>query len=212
MNAQPTPFDLIFAALAEERFPAVRQAVGDAPPLDDFLIAGPVVELLHDLRPEEGLGSAVDDFVALVHAVFRHWVDGCPVRILDAARTAALRSGFAATAPTPSGEGDRPVKYIQVAPRMIWARLEEADVHEPLDGWFAVPNGGALRVVACLGVHPSRPGLSVLAAEGERPLLQPRPDGSPPFAPVMEGGDRAGLASVVTTAELLSLGWQAIDD
>ncbi len=208
MSERPTPFSLVFADLAAERFPAVREAVGPTPVLDSFLMAGPVVELLHDLRPDEGLGSAVDDFVALVHAAYRHWVDDAPVRRYDAAQTGTLL----AAAPSAAAEARGPVQYIQVAPRLIWARLEDAEAHEPLDGWFAVPTHSGLRVVACLGLHPTRPGLSVLTAEGGRPVLTPRTDGSAPFAPTMSGGDLAGLASVATVAELLALGWRAIDD
>jgi len=208
MSERPTPFALVFAELAPERFPAVREAVGPTPALDTFLMAAPVVELLHDLRPDEGLGEAVDDFVALVHAAFRHWADDRPVRRLDADATRTLLS----STPPAATEATGPVQYIQVAPRVIWARLEDAEAHEPLDGWFAVPTGTGLRVVACLGLHPTRPGLSVLTAEGDRPVLTPRSDGSAPFAPTMSGGDLAGLASVASVAELLALGWRAIDD
>lgn len=208
MTDRPTPFELIFAGLAAERFPALREALDDAPAIDAFLMAAPVVELLHHLRPEEGLGAGVDDFVALVHAAYRHWADDAPVRRLDAETTRALLAPGRAMA----DEARRPVEYIQVAPRLIWARLEGAEAHEPLDGWFTVPTVGGLRVIACLGVHPARPGVSVLTAEGVAPDVVPRDDASPPFAPTMTGGDLAGLASIVNPAELLALGWRALDD
>lgn len=207
MSDRPTPFDLIFGELATERFPALREALDDAPPIDTFLMAGPVVELLRDLRPDEGLGAGVDDFVALVHAAYRHWADDTPVRRLDADATRALLA-----ADHPDGHVAGPAEYIQVAPRVIWARLEDAEAHEPVDGWFTLPTADGVRVIACLGVHPSRPGLSVLTAEGTAPVVAPRADGSPPFAPTMSGGDLAGLASIATPAELLALAWRALDD
>jgi hypothetical protein len=101
------------------------------------------------------------------------------------------------------------VSYIQVAPRVIWGRLDDGDVYEPLDGWFAVPVEGGLRVVACFGVHANRPGLSLLVVEGAVPRNVQRDDGSPLFAPLMPGGDTAGLHAVVAPEELLLLAWRA---
>ncbi len=208
MSDHPTPFGLVFASLADERFGAIREALGDAPRLDDFLMAAPVIELLRDLRPEEGLGDAVDDFVAFVHAAYRHWASGTPVRILDREATDRLLAA-AGTATRPSGDsGHAATEYIQVAPRRIWARLQDQETHEPLDGWFAVHEGEALRVVACLGLHQSRPGLSVLVAEG-RPSPGPAREGDAPFAATMEGGAAAGLASLDNAEELLRLAWHA---
>lgn len=202
------PFDLVFGDLAPERFPAIADDVPGRPDLDAFLMAGPVVELLRDLRPEEGLGDAMDDFVAFVHAAYCFWAAGRHTRTLDAQATRDLCT--AASHPDPAITLDPAVvEYIQVAPRMVWSRLADADVHEPLDGWFALPGERTLRVVACLGVHPARPGLSVLATEGIPPASLDRGDGSPAFAPRMEGGDTAGLASVATPEELLALAWSA---
>lgn len=201
------PFDLVFGELAPERFPAIAEALEGTPGLDAFLMAGPVVELLHELRPDTGLGDAVDDFVAFVHAAYCHWVGGRRTRRLDAAATRALLEPVIApdqaTLRAAAGE------YIQVAPRLVWSRLADADVHEPLDGWFVLPGQRVLRLVACLGVHPSRPGLSVLVAEGEPPVALHRDDGTAPFAPQMAGGDAAGLASVATPEELLAMAWRA---
>lgn len=201
------PFDLVFGEMAPERFPAIAAVLEGIPGLDAFLMAGPVVELLHELRPETGLGDAVDDFVAFVHAAYCHWVGGCRTRRLDAAATRALLEPVLApdqaAPPAPAGE------YIQVSPRVVWSRLADADVHEPLDGWFVLPGHRALRMVACLGVHPSRPGLSVLVAEGAAPTALRRDDGTPAFAPQMTGGAAAGLASVATPEELLAMAWRA---
>ncbi|MCA9769380.1 MAG: hypothetical protein KC485_11240 [Gemmatimonadetes bacterium] len=201
---RPHPFDLVFGTIGPERFPAITEAVGDARDLDAFLMAEPAITLLRDLRPDEGLGEAVDDFVIFVHAAWAWWTAGAHTVELDAAASARLLERESAATPDPAGAG---AMYIQVAPRRIWARVAEADSHEPLDGWFVLPVGDSRRVVACLGVHPARPGLSVLVAEGPRPVRRARPDGSATFAPRMEGGDTAGLASVDSPEELLLLAW-----
>lgn len=201
---RPHPFELVFGALAAERFPAITEAVGDARDLDAFLMAEPAIALLHDLRPDEGLGDAVDDFVIFVHAAWAWWAAGATTVALDVDATNRLLE-----APPDATTGPEQPMYIQVAPRRIWARVVEADAHEPLDGWFVLPVGDTRRVVACLGIHPSRPGLSVLVAEGGRPLRKPRADGTPAFAPRMDGGDTAGLASIDSPDELLLLAWSA---
>ncbi len=206
---RPGPFELIFASLADERFPAVREALGSERGLDAFLLSPPALELLRDLRPDGGVGEAADAFVALVHAAYLYWADGGRLRELDAAATAGLLSGVDA-----SGKAPTPVTvttYIQVAPRRIWGRLADEETFEPLDGWFATAAGDRLDVVACFGVHPERPGVTVVAVGGPEPAAAGlvRVDGSAPFAPRMEGGATAGLAEVGTPAELLALAWRA---
>lgn len=202
------PVEHVFGAIVAERFPAISEAMGEATSLERFLLVEPALTLLQELRPEDGLGEAAQEFVAFVHAAWLWWASGGVDRHLDAAATAALLE------PTPDRANATPtaiVCYIQVDPRQIWARLDEAGVHEPIDGWFVMTHGPRRRVVACLGLHGSRPGLSVLLAEGERPTGWQRPDGSPTFAPRMDGGDTAGLASVDTREELLLLAWNVPD-
>ncbi|MES2304923.1 MAG: hypothetical protein V4558_05425 [Gemmatimonadota bacterium] len=202
------PFQLVFGILAEERFPAIRAAVPAEVDLDTFLLSGPAVEVLRDLRPDEGLGDGIDEFVAFVHSAYRFWDAGCPLRALNEAETRALCSATssavdAAALPLAT------VAYIQVAPRLIWGQLDDGDVFEPLDGWFVIPVNGGLRIVACFGVHPGRPGLSLLVVEGGAPGPVQREDGSALFAPMMPGGDTAGLFAVVAPEELLLLAWRA---
>ena len=189
---RPHPFDLVFGEIATERFGPIREALGEAPGLDAWLMARPVLELLGDLRPDEGLGAAVDDFVLFVHAAYRWWEAG------------SVTAAHGEHRGPPTGP-----MYIQVPPRRIWARLGDDEVHEPLDGWFALPAGDRLSVVACLGVHAARPGLSVLTAEGPPPVGWRRPDGTATFAPLMTGGDTAGLWSIAAPEELLLLAWGA---
>jgi hypothetical protein len=207
MTDRILPYQQVFGTLGPERFPAIRDAAGGARDVESLLLCRPMVDLLHELRPDEGLGEGVDDFVAFVHACYLHWSDGERVTRLDAAGTRALVGRAAAGAATV--EQGTTSRYVQVHPRLLWSRLGSSDIHEPLDGWFAMPEAASLRLVACLGVHPSRPGLSVLAVRGGVPASLRRNDGSPPFAPEMAGGDAASLASVATVEELLALGWHA---
>lgn len=205
------PCTLIFGELAAEHFPRIKAALGErSDRLDDFLLVAPALELLRLLRPDEGLGETVDDFVGFVHASYAFWAAGSRIVPCDEARTRALCTAD----PLPDGPitATGPVRYIQVAPRLIWGRLADEQTYEPLDGWFLMPAGSALRTVACFGVHPDRPGLSVVVAEGARPERPGRTDGSPLFAPTMPGGDAAGLAAVATPDELLLLAWRQLGE
>jgi hypothetical protein len=211
MTASPHPFDLIFASLAEEHFPAIRDALAGARNIDAFLLARPAVDLLHDLRPDEGYGDAVDDLVALLHAAYLFWTDGLHTQHLDAANTGKLCAPAAREAPSRNRPMPGMTTYVQIAPRLVWGRLVDEETFEPLDGWFATPVAGALHLVACFGVHPDRPGLTVVTVAGARPELTRRADGSASFQPTMPGGNAAGLFAVDAPSELLLLAWRAAD-
>jgi hypothetical protein len=154
--------------------------------------------------------------VAFVHAAYCYWDAGERTAVLDEHTVRTLVANRELRTATPSG-GSPPfavrrspfASYIQIPPRVLWSRVEGSEFHEPIDGWFAIPDGNALRVVACLGVHAERPGLSVLTARGTTPPELRREDGSAPFAPLMEGGAEAGLHSVADGDELLWLARKA---
>ncbi len=203
--ARPHPFELVFGSLVDVHFPAIREALPADAALDAFLVCTPAIELLHELRPDDGLGEAVDDFVAFVHAAWRFWADGAATTPLDADATRALCALDAPAALTAS----RTTQYIQVAPRLVWGQLADGEQWEPLDGWFALPDPAGLRIVACFGLHADRPGLTVAVVTGTAPPAAARPDGSAPFAPQMPGGDLAGLHALADTGELLLLAWRA---
>lgn len=218
------PFALVFGAIAPDRFPALREALGGDRRVEHFLMTPAAVELLHELRPEEGLGDAVDDFVSFVHAAYCFWEDGEQTAALDESAMGSLietsdrrsETGYSSSPPpisdlrSPISDLRPPVScYVQIPPRLLWSQVESSEIHEPIDGWFAVPEGEQLRVVACLGLHAERPGLSVMTAIGPAPHSLQREDGSASFAPMMEGGAAAGLHSVANAEELLWLGWRA---
>jgi hypothetical protein len=206
MTARAHPFDLLFAPFRASELPAIRAALGGRRGVADFVLCEPALLLLRALRPDEGLGDAVDDFVVLVHAAFWFWHDGERTVSIDAAELART-----ITAPAPQPHHLLTTQYIQLPPRIVWGQLSADIPFEPLDGWFATVEGDALRAVACFGVHPERPGISVSAVIGPEPEIVRRADGQPLFTPTMPGGDLAGLHAIDSPAELLWLAWCTAD-
>ena len=216
MSDQRThPFDLVFAGLADERFGAISRELGNERRRDAFLLARPAVELMYELRPEDGIGDGIGDYVGFVHAAYLFWQDGrqtvefdeTATRLLCAPQSARVDSRGGGSALPSSRVGG--AMYIQIAPRLVWGQLADGDNFEPLDGWFGWWEGSVLHTVACFGVHPGRPGLSVLALAGHAPRDIGRDDGTAIFTPTMPGGDAAGLHAVAGPEELLLLACRA---
>lgn len=200
------PFELLFGVFREKHFPAIRAVIGEGVDVNAFVLAAPALELLRELRPDEGLGDGADDFVALVHAAYLYWRDGEQTTALDEAETRALTTPH----PEPKTRGTR---YVQLAPRIFWAQLDPEAAFEPLDGFFAISlDSTTLRLVACFGVHERRPGVSIATVQGSPPVMAKRQDGTQLFAPTMPGGDAAHLHAIAEPDELLLLGWRATSD
>jgi len=208
--ARPTPFDLVFAHAAETAFPSIRTALqrGGCDPTDRdaFLMVPTAVSLLHDLRPEEGLGEGMDQLVALVHHAYLLWDAGALTLPLAPDRLAGLLD--AAPPSSPGVEGPPRAYYAQLLERQIWARVIDDGAAEPMDGCFVHASGSDLRVLGIFGLRPDRDGFSAVEAVGPRPQELERPDGTPLFSPVLTGGAAAGLYSLVGGEELLELGWR----
>jgi hypothetical protein len=188
---------------------------------DAFLLIPEVIGLLRELRPEEGLGEAMDQLIALVHHAYLAW-DGGSVTVAVSAEQleeliaedheAAPRSGAAASASVTAAASMTAVPrayYAQLPERRIWAQVVAGETAEPLDGCFVhlAPNG-ELRVLGVFGLRLDRMGMSVVEAIGERPEALIRADGAPPYSPALPGGAAAGLRSVTGAEELLELGWR----
>lgn len=202
-----TPYDLVFAPRAEEWFPPIRAGLAgagrDARDRDAFLLTREAAQLVHDLRPAEGMGEGIDRLAALVHHAFLFWDAGTQLVTVD---RPALNQLLAVDHPAlPAGAAP----YVQLPERVIWARPLEDEAFEPLDGWFAhLAPGGQLRALAVFGLHPDRLAFTVVEAAGIRPVGLARPNGSTLFAPTMPGGDLAALHSIVGPEELLELAWR----
>lgn len=208
--SRPTPFELVFDPVAETSFPRIAASMAaaghDPVDRDAFLMDREVVTLLRELRPEEGLGAAMDQMVALVHHAYLTWAAGSVTVSVRRETAEELLSQPAADAADPK---DLPAYYAQFPERMIWASVIENEVPEPLDGVFVsrVP-GGDLRVLGIFGLRPDRAGFSAVEASGARVEELVREDGSPLFDPTLAGGAAAGLRSIIGDAELLELGWR----
>jgi hypothetical protein len=204
-----TPFDLVFDVIARDRFPEVRASLestsADPSNRDAFLLNRHVVQVLRDLVPDEGVGEAVDQHVALLHNAYLFWQGGQRVVRLNRKETESLLA-----APPADGKG-LPVDtvYIQFPERTLWAQINEGAPHEPLDGVFVSPLGGQYRVLGIFGMHPDRVGFSVAEVSGSRLNSESRPDGSTLFAPLLPGGAAANLYSVDGAPELVELGARA---
>jgi hypothetical protein len=208
--ARVTPSELVFSRLAETTFPRISASLAaaehDPADRDAFLMDREVITLLRELRPDEGLGEAMDQMVALVHHAYLSWAAGT-VTVPVSRESAEELLG-----PTPA-EGidskELPAYYAQFPERMIWASVIESQPPEPLDGIFVSRTpGGDLRVLGIFGLRPERGGFSAVEATGSRVEGLRREDGSPLFDPTLSGGVSAGLRSIVGEEELLELGWR----
>jgi hypothetical protein len=208
--SRPTPFDLVFHRAAESSFPRIAASLAaagqDPADRDAFLMDREVVTLLRDLRPEEGLGEAMDQMVALVHHAYLAWAAGT-VTITIGRETTEELLGHAAADQADSK--DVAPYYAQFPERMIWASVIQEEAPEPLDGIFVSRDPrGDLRVLGIFGLRPERAGFSAVEAVGPRTANLARGDGSPLFEPTLSGGAAAGLRSIVGEEELLELGWR----
>ncbi len=212
--ARSTPYDLVFADLARDRFPDIQIALAtgghDPRDRDAFLLLRETVALLRELRPDEGLGAGIDQLAALLHHAYLFWVGGAVVTPVDAETLDdLLRPEYAASGAASMKEPLSAI-YAQLAPGRLWAAVVPEQSAEPMDGCFvyAAPAPGALRVLGVFGVRPDRDGFSVVEASGTRSVRLARPDGSPLFSSTLPGGEAAGLRSLTGGEELLELAWR----
>jgi len=205
-----TPLDLVFQPAAATSFPRIAASLAasghDPTDRDAFLMDREVITLLRDLRPDEGLGEAMDQMVALVHHAYLTWTAGAVTIPIARDTTEEVLSAV-----SPDGAEPKEVAayYAQFPERMIWARVIENEAPEPLDGVFVSRDPqGLLRVLGIFGLRADRPGFSAVEATGPRAPRLTREDGSALFAPALPGAAAAGLRSIIGEEELLELGWR----
>lgn len=216
MSERVTPFTLVFSDVARERFPAIARALETAgrssEDRDAFVLLEPVALLLRDLAPEDVSPDEVEAHLRLLHHAYRHWTAGGWVyRLGEETLARAARSERL------SSHLPRPALYLQLPAGRVWRPVGTGDPPEPLDGMFVTETGerGGIAVLGIFGMHRSRPGFSAVGVEGhvdeddrsvsELEVAAQRPDGSPVFAPLLSGGEQAGLLSIATVGELLLL-------
>ena len=213
--SRPTPFEIVFGELAADRFPALQAslAAGNTDPYDRdaFILDRAVTELLRDLVPEDAPSEALREFIAVLQHSYLFWDAGRTVKESDGRIAGSSADLIQAITIRPSVHPPIRPAYLQLPSHLYWAQLEPDEPHEPLDGFFVHRWRDGIRVLAIFGLHPERPGLSVAEVEGPAPALgATRPDGTPRYAPLMEGGAGAGLRSVADGEELLALAWHAL--
>jgi hypothetical protein len=211
--ARPTPFALVFGALAGDRFPGLRsglQAAGSDPrDRDSFLLVREVAELLHELRPDAGVGTGVETLVAFLHYAYLFWMSGEILQTVDEAQLENLLRLPPSQLPVLPSSRPPDCRYVQLPALRVWATPLAGQPAEPLDGWFAARSNDRLALLAVLGLSPAREGLTAVELAGSRPAALERLDGSPLFSPTLAGGAAAGLASLAGEEELLELAWRA---
>jgi len=211
-RTRPTPFELVFADLAQERFGAIRDSLVaaklDAADLDAFALDRQAVLLLRDLVPDDAPEEAVREHLSFLHHAFLNWqAGGWTFRLgrrpaIELLNAPSAQEGTAAATPQ--------AYYIQFPARMVWAELAEGQPHEPLDGLFVhSPAANRWQVMGIFGLHPDRAGFSVVTASGARLARLEREDGSPVFASVLPGGATAEIYSVVGPEEMIELAARA---
>jgi hypothetical protein len=211
---RPTPFDLVFSQSAPEVFPGIRlalEAAGYNPTdRDSFLMVREVVTLLHELRPDQGLGEGIDQLAALVHHAYLFWAANAATVEITAEQLSALLAARPAGTTDP---GSPPAYYASLPLQRIWAEVIPGQPPEPLDGCFVdrLEDGRVLRILGVFGIHPERDGFSVVEVAGKQPVGLERPDRTRLFEPTLEGGKAAGLFSIAGEEELLDLGWRIHD-
>ena len=206
--SRPTPFDLVFGDVARERFPSVRQGIvaagRDLASRDEFLLVREVAELMREIRPDEGLGEAVEALVAFVHTAFLYWHHG--QRHVEIERDVLGQAIAVGTRTGTSDAPDTPTSYIQLPPLVVWGVPIAGGPPEPLDGWFLSRPGEVLTILAVFGLRPGREAMTTVEISGPRPpATLARRDGTPLFAPRVAGGAAAQLYSVEGEEELLEL-------
>ena len=212
------PFDLIGGALGDAWFAevdaAARAAKRDPSDRLAFQQLLPVQRALGELRPPEAAapGAAVEEYGTLLFVVYHYQRGGKQSFVLD---RAALERELARDrgSPPPLPGAVAPC-YLQLPERWFWARIAESAPPEPLDGINVTPTAGGreLLVLAVLGLRPERDGFSqiAVAAPPQDVAGAARLVRRPLFAPVLEGGERAGMRSLVSDAELLHLAHLAL--
>jgi hypothetical protein len=199
------PWADLMEALGPKPFADIREALAagqvDPADRDAFLLLGPAGALLRRLMPPDAPAADLTEYGAIVHALYRHWDAGHPVRSLD---RPTLDAALADRAPLSRPPAAPTVCYLQFPASTVWAAPAPDAPHEPLDGCFIAASASAVSVLAILGFRPERGGFTVIEAAATLPLAPPGPreDGSAPFASLLPAGERAGLRSIATPGEL----------
>ena len=211
---RPTPFDLVFADYAADRFPEIRNALAaagaDPRDRDAFLVTLPVMTLLRELRPDEEERRRGRPGTHRPAPSRLSPLGGRPSR---PGRSPAAEARALLASPTAERAASRrDAAYVQLPERLVWASLS-AGGSVGTARRLLRPSGpdGTLRVLGIFGLHPSRMGFTVAEAAGAPGPVAGRTDGSPLFSPALEGGALAGIQALVDPGELVELAGRMLE-
>ena len=207
------PFEHAFAAFATQHFAEIRDDASnqhkDTADLPQFASLGTVQRLLDELEsPEalEGEPEAAAEYLAGLFVAFRFWEGGQRIFPVSRDRLEGLLEAPVSSDRVAVPDG---ACYVQLPEQWFWAQIEPEQPHEPVDGLFVAEGAGRREffVLLVLGLRADRPGFSQvsLTARTEDFALAAEEARRPLFAPVLDGGDTAGLKSLVSEADVLLL-------
>lgn len=215
------PFDVLSAALPPGWFAEVQAAEaqeGGAADRLRFHNLHAVQRVLREWHPPgaELPGTTLAEYETLWYAAYRFWSAGRHTLAIERAALERALEADRGLSNRPTVEpSNRPAAvprgacYLRLPERLFWARINQAAVPEPLDGMFVVSAAGGqeVTVLAVLGLRSDRGGFSqiVISAPPADLVRAGEVVRRPLFAPVLEGGERAGVKSLVSEAELLYL-------
>lgn len=214
--SRPTPFDLVFAPLAVSHFEAIRgeSGAGSAAPHDRtaFMKLPATQRLLAELEglQEDPQAEAVAEYLVALYAAWRFWEAGSPIRVVERDALETLIG----EPPAPEAPAAPPAAYLQFPEHWFWARIADSAPHEPLDGMFVVgeESGRETTIVAVLGLRRDRDGFSQVTVTATPPEYAAAGalSRNPPFGSTIDGGEKAGVRSITSAAELLYLAQLAL--
>lgn len=211
--ARHTPVELAFPDPAEagelfERIGAEARADGvDPTDLQGFMTLAAVAGALRELRAPEVGGEAVHRYAVLLQHVWLFHRAGGRVHLLTTPAARYLVGGAPAAEPVLPAEAG----YLQLPLHLFWVAAG-AETPESVDGLFwSMGSDGMLRLLMATGIHPGRPGLSVVpvaeAPWSDAPswLEASIRSGGDDFACTLPGAEWDGLHSLESAGEALKL-------
>lgn len=224
-QARLTPYEMAFMEgdFESRVFSAIREEAAargvDARRRERFVFLSTGGDALRELIPAEAPPEMLEEYRALFYHAFNFWSHGRRLYVVEPAVARYLVESSPELGDW-SFEPPHPSVYLQLPPNLFWASIGTDVPPEPVDGFFVTvccerdPLGvpfDDVQVLMVLGIHRRRAGFSVVPFETQvGPGIPPawsepgREEGRD-FENVLPGGDVAGLYSILTTAEALTL-------
>ena len=218
MTEPDRALSMVFGGPGAERFEAFKADAAGAPlNFAQFAQLPSVQRWLGDLEGQPGAPEspeAISQLLTFLYVGFRYWNAGNHVWPVDRATLEPRLVKEVAAPPTvPHG-----ACLLRFPDRWFWGQIAPDHPHEPLhsimiSGPEATPTPrDEYTLVALFGLHEHREGVSevALTATAGEFVAAFGEMRDPPYAPLMDGGERAGFKSIASPAELLHLAHVAL--